>query len=158
MSQQQISYLQITGAGSSNGQVLIANGIGGVNWGYIGASSSTFTYLLDDFSDYFDGITTTFPLTINNGTPVYPSTPQLLNIFIGNVPVKPNRYNTDYLNLPVIKLFNSGYNISGSNIVFATAPLPGMSFSGTYFNSSDPTSNFTYKTTPFTALNIMLGA
>ena len=158
MSQQQVFYTQISGSGSSNGQVLVANGTGGVNWGFVSASASQ-TYLLDDISDRFNGIATSFPLTINNGTPVYPSTPQLLNIFIGNVPVRPTRYiTTDYQNLPEVKLFNTGFYVTGSNVVFATPPLYGMSFAGTYFSSSDPSSLFTYKQTPFTALNIMLGA
>ena len=159
MSQQQISYLQLNSYGSSNGQVLVANGTGGLNWSYVAGTSSTLTYILDDFSSYFDGIKTIFPLTINTGTPVYPAVPQLLNIFIGNVPVRPSQYIvTDYQNLTEIKTFNTGYSVSGSNVIFATAPTPGMSFNGTYMSGTDPSSNFTSKTSPFTALNIMLGA
>ena len=39
MAQQQVSSQQISGTGSSNGQVLMANTTGGVSWTYVTAST-----------------------------------------------------------------------------------------------------------------------
>jgi hypothetical protein len=113
------------------------------------------TYILDNISSLFDGkITTTFKLSVNN-TPVTPSNPNMVNVFIGGVPVTPARY--DYVNLPEITAYSSGFKINGSNITFTVPPTIGMSFYGTYRTSQDPAPAFNYSLVPFQPLNIMLG-
>jgi hypothetical protein len=91
--------------------------------------------------------------------------------------VAPTRYIRDYQNLTEISVFNRGFYlqtgsvlanasiITGNNfstggnvITFATAPSAGMSFYGTVRTNSDPVAQFTFKQSPFTALNIMLGS
>ena len=116
------------------------------------------TYILDDISYKFDSSTKSFTLSYNNGTTIAPNTPQQLTIVIGNNNVWPAFYIADYQNLPEVSLFDQGFILSGSTITFATAPLRGMSFYGTVRTNQDVLPAFSYKTTPFRALNIMLGA
>jgi hypothetical protein len=115
--------------------------------------------LLDDIGVLFDGVTTRFPISYDNGIPYSPNNPSQLTIVIGNNNVWPNRYATvDYQNLPEIPLFTQGFAVSGSNITFATAPLKGMPFYGTVRTNRDLMPTWKYKNTPIPALNIMLGA
>ena len=116
-----------------------------------------YIYALDNISPDFDGVTTTFPLTYNNGTAAYPNNPNQLRIVIGNNDVLPTTQLYDYQNLTEINLFNSGFIITGNTVTFATAPLRGMSFYGTFRTSQDLMPTFNFYQTPFTPLNIMLG-
>jgi hypothetical protein len=126
---------------------------------YYTGENPGYTYLLDDISLLFDGVTTSFTLSYDNGTPFSPNNPSQLTIVIGNNNVWPNRYATvDYQNLPEIPLFTQGFAVSGSTIRFATAPLKGMGFFGTARTNSDGMPTWKYKSTPIPALNIMLGA
>ena len=113
------------------------------------------TYILDNFSSLFDGkVTTTFKLSVNN-TPVIPTNPSMVRVFIGGVPVTPARY--DYVNQPEITFYSSGFKINGSNITFTTPPSYGMNFYGTYRTNQDSAPSFNYSQVPFQPLNIMLG-
>ena len=69
--------------------------------------------ILDDISGSFNGSTLSFPLT-RNGTAITPINAQQLRIVLGGVIQSPG---TDY-------------NVSGSNIVFTTAPDAALEFSG----------------------------
>lgn len=69
--------------------------------------------VLDDISGSFNGVTDTFALT-SSGNPVGPTNAQQLRIVLGGVIQSPG---TDY-------------NVSGSNIVFTTAPDAALEFSG----------------------------
>jgi hypothetical protein len=114
------------------------------------------TYILDNFSTLFNGTTaTSFTLKVNNVS-VTPTNPNMVNVFIGGVPVTPAKY--DYVNLPEITINASGFKINGSNITFTTPPMTGMSFYGTYRTSQDPAPSFNYMQVPFSPLNIMLGS
>lgn len=117
-----------------------------------------YTYNLDDISDYFDGLAKTFNLTINNGTPISPNSPNQVDIFIGGVKVFPASYIRDYFNLPYVDVFDRGYVINGSTITFASAPTQPMTFFGTVRTTKDRAPTFNYFTTPFKPINIMLGS
>lgn len=129
-----------------------------------------YTYFLDDISSRFDGIAKAFTLSVNDGSAYSVGNPYQLEIYIGNSPVTPARRYVDYFNLPELAVFNSGYILStvsdstrvgnlnigsGNTIVFSTAPSPSMSFYGKV--NTGPVPAFTFKQTPFSAINIMLG-
>ena len=61
----------------------------------------------------FNGVTTSFALTAN-GNPVFPPVAEALLISVNGVLQEPN----------------TAYTVSGSNIVFATAPATGSTFFG----------------------------
>jgi len=113
------------------------------------------TYTLDDFSTKFDGITTSFPLTVNSSN-VTPTNPNMVRIFIGGIPVTLAKY--DFVNLPDITAYSFGFKIFGSNVIFSSAPMAGMTFYGTYRTNQDPAPTYTYSQAPFSPLNIMLGS
>jgi hypothetical protein len=125
-----------------------------------------YTYTMDDISTRFDGQTTTFPITIDGGTAFSPNSPIQLQVEIGGLRVRPARYYYDLQNLTEFPVFTSGYQVVGSNIVFANAPLRGTPFFGTVDNNGDRLPTFSYSPTlaggrltpPFSALNIMFGA
>jgi hypothetical protein len=141
----------------AGGNVTANGSITANSFGYTDGTAPGYTYQLDDISSYFDGKKKTFPLTINNGTSVTPNNPNQLTIAIGNVPVFSTQRLYDYNNLPEISPFNSGFYASNNTINFATPPIPGMSFYGTFRTNNDLMPSFSYKQTPFSALNIMLG-
>ena len=148
---QQLNPLYISANNTVSGQVLTSNGTATL-WANFG------TYYIDDISGYFDGANTSFTISYNNGTQFTPSSPYQLTIYIGNVPVTPAIKIRDYFNLPEVKVFDSGFYLSGNTINFATAPTKGMSFSGTIINNPYQQQTFSYKQTPFNALSIMLGS
>ena len=128
-----------------------------------------YTYQMDDISLYFDGVTSQFPITVQGGTPITPSSPIQLNFRLGGVHMNPAQFWPDYFDLCEFALgagfFNSGFQVSGNTLVLATPPLPGTSFYGTISNSGDVQPTFSYSpptpsgtnTRPFPALNIMFG-
>ena len=124
---------------------------------YNNGEAPGYTYFLDDISSNFDCSNKTFSLSINNGTYITPKNPNMIQLYIGNVPVAPTRTYYDYVYQSPIPTFTSGYIVNGSNLVFATAPLQNMSFYGTYRTSQDQAPIFSYNQTPFKAINIMLG-
>ena len=133
---------------------------------YVSVKAGT-TYILDDISYQFDGITKSFNLTYSNSTSSGISLSAFsvpkVDINIGNVPVNPAVRLNDFYNLTEVSLFQNGFYLSNSNstINFATAPTPGLSFYGTVRNASDLAIDFTVLQnlqTPFSPLNIMLGA
>jgi hypothetical protein len=120
------------------------------------AFKSSGIYDLDDISSNFDGITKSFVITYNGGTPFIANTPDQFDIMIGGVKIYPTKYLYDYVDLTEISVFTRGFYVdSVGNVNFATAPSQPMSFYGTVLssNSGPP---FVYANTPFTALNIML--
>jgi hypothetical protein len=150
----------ITLTPNGTGQVVIptlsTTTVVATNHNYPSGDSVGYTYILDDISSRFDGITKSFPLTFNGGTSISPNNPSKMQVIIGGVPITPTKYVTDYLNLPELAVFNSGYIIAGSTITFATAPLQNMKFYGTVRTNSDPAPTFSYTQVPYNALNIML--
>ena len=84
----------------------------GVVWKSYSPSSSNTIQGLDDISALFNNSTVSFPLS--SGNPVYPISVQQLEINLGGV----------------IQAPGVDYSISGSNIVFTTAPTSGLTFSG----------------------------
>ena len=70
---------------------------------------------IDDISSGFDGSDTTFTLQIN-GVNIVPSKVQQLIISVGGVMQNPGE----------------DYTVSGSTLTFTTAPLSGLSFTGTF--------------------------
>jgi hypothetical protein len=81
---------------------------------------------VDDISSLFDGSTKSFPLTIGNATPVpFPINPQQCLISVNGVIQKPDPTGV------------AGFNLVGSNIVFASAPGTGQSFFGTILAGAD---------------------
>jgi len=136
-----------------------------------------YIYTMDDLSSQFDGQSRSFTISINDGTVYSVNNPNQISLQIGGVTVAPTRYIRDYQNLTEVSVFNRGFYLQtgsvaanasiitgnnfstgGNTIVFATAPSVGMSFYGTVRTNSDPVAAFTFKQSPFTALNIMLGS
>ena len=136
-----------------------------------------YVYTMDDLASQFDGQNRSFTIKVNDGTVYSVNNPNQISLQIGGVSVAPTRYIIDYQNLTEVSVFNRGFYLQtgsvaanasiitgnnfstgGNTIVFATAPSPGMSFYGTVRTNSDPVAAFTFKQSPFTALNIMLGS
>jgi hypothetical protein len=129
-----------------------------------------YTYVIDDFSSQFDGIATTFTLTVNGGSIYAVNNPNQIMLNIGGINVMPFRRSYyDYHNLPELYNFTSGFVLnagtrvgnlnlgSGNTIVFSTAPPQGAGMYGTIQTNTDPQPGFKYNQTPFSAINIMLG-
>ena len=93
----------------------------GTVWISYSAASSNNIKTLDDISASFNSSTLIFPLT-SGGTAVTPASPQQLIISVGGVMQSPN---TDY-------------SVSGSNIIFTTAPQSGLTFFGTLIGPAVP--------------------
>jgi len=85
----------------------------GTVWISFSAASSSQIKTLDDISSGFNNSTQTFALTTNT-IPIVPLNAQSLIINLGGVIQDPS----------------DDYSVSGSNIVFSTAPTNGLSFSG----------------------------
>ena len=88
---------------------------------WISFSPSTVSNIqeLDDISGSFNGVTTTFALTIG-GQSITPVTTNQLVISVGGVMQNPT----------------NDFYISGSNIVFTTAPASGLTFFGTLLGTA----------------------
>jgi hypothetical protein len=142
---------------SATGNLVVSNG-----FSYTTAATDLVDaiYYLDDISSTFDGSTTTFNLTYNNGTFISPLVPTKVQVYIGGMPVMPARQINDYFNLTEISVFNKGFIVSSNaavnTITFATAPSRGMDFTG-LVRSQNPSVTFKYNQSPFSALNIMFG-
>jgi hypothetical protein len=85
----------------------------GTVWRSYSPSSSSQIKVIDNISGSFNGVTQSFPLT-TSGFALSPSSGTSLRISLGGVIQDPS----------------SDYTVSGSNIVFTTAPESGLSFSG----------------------------
>ena len=82
--------------------------------------------IIDDISGGFNGVLTTFALTVAGSTPVpFPINPQQCLISVNSVIQKPDSTGA------------SGFKLTGSNIVFATAPTAGWTFFGTVLAGAD---------------------
>lgn len=86
----------------------------GVLWKSYSAATSSQIREIDDISGSFNGITTSFAL-LSGGASVLPLNPQQLIVSVGGVIQNPGE----------------DYTISGSNIVFSTAPTSGLTFFAT---------------------------
>lgn len=81
---------------------------------------------IDDISPGFNGSQTTFALNVSGSTPVpFPVNPQQCLISVNNVIQKPDPTGT------------TGFNLVGTNIVFATAPTGGWAFFGVILAGAD---------------------
>jgi hypothetical protein len=126
------------------------------NFTYSNGESVGFIYTLDNISSYFDGISTSFSLTYN-GIPIAPNNPNQVQVEIGNISIYPNNRSEDYFNhVSEIYTQQNGFTLNGNVITFATAPMNGMGFYGTYKTSSDKLPPFYFYQLPFSPLNIML--
>jgi len=82
--------------------------------------------VIDDISSSFNGTLKTFALKIGGATPSpFPLNPQQCLISVNNVIQKPDATGA------------SGFNLTGGNIVFATAPTAGYAFFGVVLAGSD---------------------
>jgi hypothetical protein len=136
--------------------LLTSNTVTSNTYFYPNGESPGYTYTLDDISSQFDGMATSFILTYN-GTPIAPNNPNQVQLQIGNISVYPNSKSFDYFNLTTeIYTQQNGFTVSGNTITFATAPLQGMGFYGTYKTSADQMPPFYFYQVPFAPLNIML--
>jgi len=93
----------------------------GTVWKSYAAASVSNIKVLDDISGSFNGSTPTFALT-SGSVAVTPANAQQLRIVLGGVVQSPG----------------VDYNVSGSNIVFTTAPDAALDFSGVSYGSSYP--------------------
>ena len=93
----------------------------GTVWKSFSASSSSNIKKLDDISGSFNGITTSFSIT-SNSTAVTPPSSQSLIVNLGGVIQDPS----------------DDYSVSGSNLIFSTAPVNGLSFSGVSLGPAIP--------------------
>jgi len=125
---------------------------------YSNGEAPGYIYNLDDIHFNFNGRNKSFSLTINNGTPIIPSSPNHVEIYIGGVKIFPANYINDYNNHPYIDVFDRGFVIDGSTIKFATAPNKSMNFYGTVRTTKDRSPSFYFYTLPFKPINIMLGS
>lgn len=137
--------------------VITSNTIVANTYNYPNGESVGFTYTLDDISSGFNGIRTTFNLSYN-GLSASPINPNQIQIQIGGVQIPPNTKATDYFNLSAeIYTQQNGFVLNGNTITFATAPLNGMNFYGTYKTNLDRMPQFFTYQVPFLPLNIALG-
>ena len=82
--------------------------------------------IIDDISSQFNGVLKTFALRVAGSTPVpFPINPQQCLLSVNNIVQKPDSTGA------------SGFTLTGSNIVFATAPTAGWSFFGTVLAGAD---------------------
>jgi hypothetical protein len=82
--------------------------------------------VIDDISSQFNGSLKTFALKVAGSTPVpFPVNPQQCLISVNSIVQKPDSTGA------------SGFTLTGSNIVFATAPTLGWSFFGTVLAGAD---------------------
>jgi hypothetical protein len=82
--------------------------------------------IIDDISGSFNGVLKTFALRINGTAPVpFPINPQQCLISVNNVVQKPDPSGA------------TGFNLVGTNIVFASAPTAGWAFFGTVLAGAD---------------------
>ena len=95
----------------------------GTVWISFGAASSNQIKILDDISGSFTGIAYTFALT-SSSISILPPNKQSLIINLGGVIQDPS----------------DDYSVSGSNIIFSTAPNNGVSFSGVSLGPAIPVS------------------
>ena len=93
----------------------------GTVWKSYAAASSSRISIIDDISGSFDGIGQTFALT-SSSVALSPSNSASLLINLGGVIQDPS----------------DDYSISGSNIVFSTAPTSGLTFSGIQYGPAIP--------------------
>lgn len=93
----------------------------GTVWKSYSAASSSSIRIIDDISGSFNGIGKTFALTSNSVT-IYPKNASSLLINLGGVVQDP---------------FDD-YTVSGSNIIFSTAPDAILSFSGIQYGDAIP--------------------
>ena len=91
----------------------------GTVWTSFESSTASNIQELDDISGSFNGVTTTFALTIG-GQSITPVTTNQLVISVGGVMQNPT----------------NDFYISGSNIVFTTAPASGLTFFGTLLGTA----------------------
>ena len=81
---------------------------------------------IDDISASFNGVLKTFPLRVSGSAPVpFPINPQQCLISVNNVVQKPDPTGT------------TGFNLVGTNIVFAVAPTAGWNFFGVILAGAD---------------------
>ena len=102
----------------------------GTVWISFSAASSSQIKVLDDISGSFTGIAFTFALT-SSSTSISPPNAQSLIINLGGVIQDPS---DDYI-------------VSGSNIIFSTAPNNGLSFSGVSLGPAIPVTTIPSGTT-----------
>lgn len=95
----------------------------GVVWQSYTAAASKYINILDDISGSFNGVTGTFPITID-GDSFSPANAQQLRIVLGGIVQQPL---VDYI-------------VSGPNIAFTTPPVTGLTFSGVSLGPALPTS------------------
>ena len=82
--------------------------------------------IIDDISSGFDGSETSFTLNVNGAVPVpFPINPQQCLISVAGVIQEPDPTGS------------SGFNLSGNNIVFSSAPAGGASFFGVVLAGAD---------------------
>ena len=95
---------------------------------YIGNNlrSNTDYKTIDDISGSFNGSTTSFALQVGSSSPVpFPKFETQLLISVGGVIQEPDSTGT------------AGFRLSGTNIVFSSAPAAGESFFGVIFAGAD---------------------
>jgi hypothetical protein len=93
------------------GTQLTTDGAGNLEWSIPGTGS--LVALGIDTTAPFDGTTLSFPLVLLNTTTSYTPVPSTnIVVFLGGVPQTPN----------------SAYTVTGSNVIFTSAPLTGTSF------------------------------
>ena len=95
----------------------------GTVWKSYTPASASNILVLDDISGSFNGVATSFPLT-RSGTAIFPVNAQQLRIVLGGVIQSPG----------------ADYDVSGSNIVFTTAPDAALEFSGVSLGPAVPIS------------------
>lgn len=110
--------------------------------------------VLDDLTEYFNGVTKTFTI-YSNLVPVDISSPHALLISLGNVMLQPyfiNTFEAYVFPQEVDVTQNGNYTTSGNTITFVDAPTKSQKFYGrllgSYVNSPDTSTRNVFKAVP----------
>ena len=134
----------------------VSIGQANIQYLYVNGGDATNIQVLDDISSLFNGITTTFALTIDN-FPIIPVAPEQLLLVVGGTPLAPaiNTIDNVFLSPTFATGFiaNSSSSVPGSvgmsfnftkgylvnangTVTFASPPQPYMDFDGRMLNNS----------------------
>jgi hypothetical protein len=134
----------------------VSIGQANIQYLYVNGGDATNIQVLDDISSLFDGVITTFALTIDN-FPIIPVAPEQLLLVVGGTPLAPaiNTIDNVFLTPTFATGFiaNSSSSVPGSvgmsfnftkgylvnangTVTFASPPQPYMDFDGRMLNNS----------------------
>ena len=119
------------------------------------ARSSASITVLDDISGGFNGSTRAFTLRV--GSVAYSVIDAFqLEIYIGDLLLKPYTNNIGYVYFPLRSFNKQGYTVSGSTITFLNPPSAGVPFYGRVMATAASNNSVKASIYPFLPLDIAL--